>query len=33
METESGTYRTDVVVSQGEVAEGGVKREVGVSRC
>ena len=33
IETESGTYRTDVVVAQGEVAEGGVKSEVGVSRC
>ena len=32
METESGTYITDVVVSQGEVAEGGVKSEVGVNR-
>ena len=29
----SGTYRTDVVVAQGEVAEGRLKSEVGVSRC
>ena len=32
METESGTYRTDAVVAQGEAAEGGVESEVGVSR-